>query len=244
MCLSNFKAMRQFKVPISWLRDFTRSYENTYFRILRRGPVSFRFENRWPVPTNNLARTRLAFRVLTFTNKILLPAHGWYFMSESLQTKYLYSQSMYLKLSFGKCHIPVHQGLEHSIYNRWVVGSSPAIKFRLLQEHFFIKNGCYCPRMAGISCVNLYKHNICVSTIKYLQNWSITKVIMHPSIYLITYAPWAETATQSCALSSVRLAISESLHIELNIRLFENSAHTGFSVVNIDWLCQYITLRA
>ena len=38
MCLSNFKAIRQFKVPISWLRDFTRSYDKTSFRILRRGP--------------------------------------------------------------------------------------------------------------------------------------------------------------------------------------------------------------
>ena len=38
MCLSNFKAIRQFKVPISWLRDFTRFYEKTSFRILRRGP--------------------------------------------------------------------------------------------------------------------------------------------------------------------------------------------------------------
>ena len=41
MCLSNFKAIRQFKVPISWLRDFTRSYEKTSFRILRRGPGPF-----------------------------------------------------------------------------------------------------------------------------------------------------------------------------------------------------------
>ena len=40
MCLSNFKAIRQFKVPISWLRDFTRSYEKTSFWILRRGPDS------------------------------------------------------------------------------------------------------------------------------------------------------------------------------------------------------------
>ena len=38
MCLSNFKAIRQFKVPISWLRDFTRCYDKTSFRILRRGP--------------------------------------------------------------------------------------------------------------------------------------------------------------------------------------------------------------
>ena len=40
MCLSNFKAIRRFKVQISWLRDFTRSYEETYFRILRRCPGS------------------------------------------------------------------------------------------------------------------------------------------------------------------------------------------------------------
>ena len=46
MCLSNFKAIRQFKVPISWLRDFTRSYEKTSFRILRRGPESFWWKTR------------------------------------------------------------------------------------------------------------------------------------------------------------------------------------------------------
>ena len=38
MCLSNFKAIRQFKVPFSWPRDLARSYEKTSFRILRRGP--------------------------------------------------------------------------------------------------------------------------------------------------------------------------------------------------------------
>ena len=42
MCLSNFKAIRRFKVQFSWLRDFTRSYEKTSFRILRRGPGSLR----------------------------------------------------------------------------------------------------------------------------------------------------------------------------------------------------------
>ena len=31
-------AIRPFKVPISWLRIFTRSHEKTSFRILRRGP--------------------------------------------------------------------------------------------------------------------------------------------------------------------------------------------------------------
>ena len=33
MCLSNFKAIRQFKVPFSWLRNFTRSDDKTSFRI-------------------------------------------------------------------------------------------------------------------------------------------------------------------------------------------------------------------
>ena len=36
MYLSNFKAMRWFKLPISRLRDFTRSYDKTSCRILRR----------------------------------------------------------------------------------------------------------------------------------------------------------------------------------------------------------------
>ena len=40
MCLSNFKTIWQFKVPISWLWVFTRSCEKTCFRILRRGPGS------------------------------------------------------------------------------------------------------------------------------------------------------------------------------------------------------------
>ena len=70
-------------------------------------------------------------------------------MSESLQTKYLYSQSMYLKLSFGKCHIPVHQGLEHSIYNRWVVGSSPAIKFDYFKNNSSLKMGAIAREWLG-----------------------------------------------------------------------------------------------
>ena len=41
MCMSNFKTIRQFKVPISWLRDLTRSYGKTSFRILRRDPGYF-----------------------------------------------------------------------------------------------------------------------------------------------------------------------------------------------------------
>ena len=36
MCLSNFKTIQQFKVPISWLRDFTKSDDKTSFRISRR----------------------------------------------------------------------------------------------------------------------------------------------------------------------------------------------------------------
>ena len=35
MCLSNFKAMRWFKLSISRLRDFTRSYHKTSYRILK-----------------------------------------------------------------------------------------------------------------------------------------------------------------------------------------------------------------
>ena len=38
MCLSNLKAMRLFKLSISRLRDFTRSYNKTSYRILKRGP--------------------------------------------------------------------------------------------------------------------------------------------------------------------------------------------------------------
>ena len=38
-CQSNFKAMRSFKRSISWLRDFTRSYDKTPYRILKRGPA-------------------------------------------------------------------------------------------------------------------------------------------------------------------------------------------------------------
>ena len=37
-CLSNFKAMQQFKLPISRLQDFTRSHENTSYGISKRGP--------------------------------------------------------------------------------------------------------------------------------------------------------------------------------------------------------------
>ena len=51
MCLSNFKTIRQFKVPISWLRDFTRSYEKTSFRILRRGPGRWSYHNGLRHPT-------------------------------------------------------------------------------------------------------------------------------------------------------------------------------------------------
>ena len=36
-CLSNFRAIGQFLIQISRLRDFTRSYGKTSFRILRRG---------------------------------------------------------------------------------------------------------------------------------------------------------------------------------------------------------------
>ena len=38
MCLSSSKAMRWFKLPISRLRDFTRSYDKTSYWILKRDP--------------------------------------------------------------------------------------------------------------------------------------------------------------------------------------------------------------
>ena len=41
MCISNFKAMRYFKLSVSRLWDFTRSYDNTSYRILKRGHDSF-----------------------------------------------------------------------------------------------------------------------------------------------------------------------------------------------------------
>ena len=37
-CLSNFRAIGQFQIQISRLRDFTISYEKTSFLILRQGP--------------------------------------------------------------------------------------------------------------------------------------------------------------------------------------------------------------
>ena len=66
MCLSNFKAIWQFKVPISWLRDFTRSYEKTSFRILRRGPVVFeyrRYCSRCHLPNFYLIKRLIYFHI-------------------------------------------------------------------------------------------------------------------------------------------------------------------------------------
>ena len=40
-CLLNFKEMRIFNLPISWPRDFTRSYDKTSYRILKRDPDSW-----------------------------------------------------------------------------------------------------------------------------------------------------------------------------------------------------------
>ena len=38
MCLSGFGVIRQFRIPVSWLRDFAGSCEGASFRMLRRGP--------------------------------------------------------------------------------------------------------------------------------------------------------------------------------------------------------------
>ena len=51
-CLSNFKAMRQFKLPISRLRDFTRSYDKMSYPILKWGPAGWnqsRFHSKFQV---------------------------------------------------------------------------------------------------------------------------------------------------------------------------------------------------
>ena len=40
MCMSNFKVMQSFKLPISGLRDFTRSYDETSYQILKWDPGS------------------------------------------------------------------------------------------------------------------------------------------------------------------------------------------------------------
>ena len=66
--LSNFKPIRQFKVPISWLRDFTRSYEKTSFRILRRDPVSMAldcFSRNIPVSGPHWGRDKMAATLQT-----------------------------------------------------------------------------------------------------------------------------------------------------------------------------------
>ena len=79
MCLSNFKAIRQFKVPISWLRDFTRSYEKTSFRILRRGPGTC-FVVRFPADHNGFGKIFTTFAADTgarYTNQHgRVSAHG------------------------------------------------------------------------------------------------------------------------------------------------------------------------
>ena len=55
---------------------------------------------------------------------VLLLEHGWHFVFYPSQTKYLYRQSQNLKLWVGTCHIPVTLWLNHTAFNRRVVGSS------------------------------------------------------------------------------------------------------------------------
>ena len=38
-CLSNFRAIGSFSIPVSRLRDFTRSYDNAFYRILKQDPA-------------------------------------------------------------------------------------------------------------------------------------------------------------------------------------------------------------
>ena len=71
MCLSNFKVMRSFKLPISRLRDFTRSYIETSYQILKR------------CPSHDSDSIPIRFRLLTgdwfplkSANSASTPAHG------------------------------------------------------------------------------------------------------------------------------------------------------------------------
>ena len=73
MCLSNFKAIRQFEVPISWLRDFTRSYNKTSFWILRRGPGSWHYGS---VPAATISKLwSNVYEMLTLVRKISLSSN-------------------------------------------------------------------------------------------------------------------------------------------------------------------------
>ena len=71
MCLSNFKVMRSYKLPISRLRDFTRSYIETFYQILKR------------CPSHDFDSIPIRFRLLTgdwfplkSANSASTPAHG------------------------------------------------------------------------------------------------------------------------------------------------------------------------
>ena len=90
----------------------------------------------------------------------------------SLQNEYLYRRSQYPKMWIGKCHTPILSGqrlraldyiARDVIEGSWVrvrlEGSYfPLHKIRLVQEQLCpVENGCCCPRMVGISYVNLYK---------------------------------------------------------------------------------------
>ena len=71
--LSNFKPMRWFKLSISRLQNFTRSYDKTFYRILERGPVSVK-SSQHPVSTSSwwFHDTRFPY------NRILFTMSQWY----------------------------------------------------------------------------------------------------------------------------------------------------------------------
>ena len=108
MCLSNFKAIRQFKVPISWLRDFTRSYEKTSFRILRRGPD----RRKWPpaVPSN-IGSVGQSNSVAT--NLIFISTEYWQFQKPlsmrfcNLKRRHFINRQIILELRPHCCKSPL-----------------------------------------------------------------------------------------------------------------------------------------
>ena len=69
MCLSNFKVMRSFILPISRLRDFTRSYSETSYQILKRCQDSDSIPIRFRLLTGRGFQLKSA-------NSASTPAHG------------------------------------------------------------------------------------------------------------------------------------------------------------------------
>ena len=124
MCLLNFKAIRQFKVPILWLRDFTRSYGKTSFRILRRG--SGRDSCAWPARCTAYCILNvwslLHFDVFVFWNKMFLNLESCLAIMKSsaewMMTKY--SESHWYDDVMTKGRFTRYWPSTRLIHHRWI----------------------------------------------------------------------------------------------------------------------------